>query len=473
MEPTHISAEDFIFKQHIQPLSFSNKSRSKRIKANGGVSVPQLAKKRFRGISVHDAGHQITRRSSTTPAPNNEPQQQQQQQQNELLENIDTSDLLSLLKKHVIYIDSALWNQQQLQQLAEGMGAKVSAKLDKTVGVYIIEPKENERLYKMASKASMNGIKCVSPNWIMTCYKEKKYHPPMNFPYESGKSSNNSQHYHYRLALEPPSQRSSSSVSASTTTTTNTTTNKISPIIDSDNPFGDEEVDFDYLEDNQPGMQRKMDQFITRLPSMNSSNGGDGAPSQYSSAQNGDIDQQQSQNSYNIPIGNLVLRSEVDENSQQQRVAYQEQDPSQARKEYFYNDSSTTTATITTTTTKTRNKRKKVLTPGEKEEQERLMAEHQAKLQKMIEENEKQKAEKEAKEAAISKNTRSNTQDKLLKKKKRNKDGPSFGDGRMRIWYGNAELDNTVPVKKPPTKDATTSPARVSASGASGSKRAK
>jgi hypothetical protein len=449
MEPARLSAEDFVFNQKLQPLSFATTTTSNKNKRSNMSSSQNTAKKRFKGISGNNAGHQLvvaassSRARSATPGPNDDSSSQQQ-----LVQKVDTTNLPLLLKKHVVCIDTTLWNQATLQQIAEGMGALVKPKLDNSVGVYIIEPKENERLSKLASKASTNGIKCVSPNWIMTCYNEKKYHPPVNFPYDVGKAlvlscQNN------KLQAEAPALVSRRAEDSALITTTN----------DYDNPFGDEELDFDYLEANQPGMQRKLDEFVTRsitplaAPSLLTDSASASQCQSAHSTVEGEPQRMNSNTSSYPALSQLAMEDQ----------AYQvelDEDDSQARKEFFYNNKKPPGNDYRYNNNSAKRKEKEAESPEEKELKEKRSKERYDEAQELIRQiKEKEEAEATATATATAgRSTRSHNQQQKQKIKEESDNGKnkqSFGDGRLKVWYGNTTLDISEPLLQAPTSSTT------------------
>ncbi|CAO3642444.1 unnamed protein product [Mucor hiemalis] len=121
------------------------------------------------------------------------------------------------------------------------MGANVKETLDKTVTDYITDLKSGK---KQLGATSNKGNRCVSPLWLVTCYQQQKYLPPINFPIDLQAHINT-------FPAVAPQQSATTAVA--------------SAINDDDNPFGLEEIDYDYLETRKPGYQLKMDGYITRV----------------------------------------------------------------------------------------------------------------------------------------------------------------------------------------------------------------
>ena len=135
-------------------------------------------------------------------------------------------EMSNLLAKKEIYIEKRLEDHDFLKALAQGLGAKVHDNYSRSVTVYVG--------HKPPKSLTMNATPCVSPTWLTSCYKEKKFLPPIGFPIGIEKD-------HTRQNYLPVHQNQ-----------------------ETDNPFGMEDVDYDYLEAHKPGQQLNMNEFVTR-----------------------------------------------------------------------------------------------------------------------------------------------------------------------------------------------------------------
>ncbi|KAI9248990.1 hypothetical protein EDC94DRAFT_624591 [Helicostylum pulchrum] len=149
---------------------------------------------------------------------------------------IDTRGLAQVLKKYTIYIDDSVQYKEQLGMIAEGMGATVQHNEDDTaprisssVGIYILPPKTAEKT-KLRAKMAKKGIRAISPAWLFTCYEKNTHLSPGQFPWDN------------KTTMEKLPLRSTE---------------------ESDNPFGIEPVDYDYLDANRPGQQLNLDNYVT------------------------------------------------------------------------------------------------------------------------------------------------------------------------------------------------------------------
>ncbi|KAI8094435.1 hypothetical protein BDF21DRAFT_408725 [Thamnidium elegans] len=158
---------------------------------------------------------------------------------------IDTRGLAQVLQKYTIYIDDSVQYKEQVGMIAEGMGATVQHNQDDTVagspstlssvGIYIIQPKRAEK-NKLIARLTKKGIRVISPAWLFTCYEKNTYLSPDQFPYGVKTAKEG-------LGVSVPLSKES--------------------IEQLDNPFGLEPVNYDYLEDNRPGRQLNLDNYIT------------------------------------------------------------------------------------------------------------------------------------------------------------------------------------------------------------------
>ncbi|KAG2236922.1 hypothetical protein INT48_001991 [Thamnidium elegans] len=159
---------------------------------------------------------------------------------------IDTRGLAQVLQKYTIYIDDSVQYKEQVGMIAEGMGATVQHNQDDTVagspstlssvGIYIIQPKRAEK-NKLIARLTKKGIRVISPAWLFTCYEKNTYLSPDQFPYGVKTAKEG-------LGVSVPLSKES--------------------IEQLDNPFGLEPVNYDYLEDNRPGRQLNLDNYITK-----------------------------------------------------------------------------------------------------------------------------------------------------------------------------------------------------------------
>ncbi|KAI9265335.1 hypothetical protein EDC94DRAFT_516678 [Helicostylum pulchrum] len=100
-----------------------------------------------------------------------------------------------------------------------------------SVGIYIVQPKRAEK-NKLLAKLATKGIRAISPTWLFSCYEKNTHLSPGQFPWDVKAT---------KKGLHLPEES----------------------IKQYDNPFGIEPVDYDYLEENRPGRQLNLDNYIT------------------------------------------------------------------------------------------------------------------------------------------------------------------------------------------------------------------
>lgn len=141
---------------------------------------------------------------------------------------IVATGLAQVLTKYVIYIDERASYFDRLVAIARGMGGTLASSSD-TSNLVIVEPRMADR-HKMSARYQRKGLKCAPPAWLFTCYEENRHIPIAHFPFDIKQNQ--------------------------------LTFNAI-PVVEDDNPFGLDPVDYDDLEENMPGRQTTMDRYLT------------------------------------------------------------------------------------------------------------------------------------------------------------------------------------------------------------------
>ncbi|KAI8987439.1 hypothetical protein BDF20DRAFT_265235 [Mycotypha africana] len=157
--------------------------------------------------------------------------------------DFDTTHLPKLFSKYIICFYKDI-QDPKLISIAEGFGATVKKEMDRFVTHLIIEPHGDHRQLKVVKQAVQKGILCVSTQWLISCYVEKKNCPAVGYQFDVdslGTSLNRSLDEEWG-----------------------------EPLVGDDlavpNPFNTEYIDFNALEKNKPldDGQTRMDQYISR-----------------------------------------------------------------------------------------------------------------------------------------------------------------------------------------------------------------
>ncbi|GAA5811472.1 hypothetical protein MFLAVUS_004909 [Mucor flavus] len=158
---------------------------------------------------------------------------------------IDPRGLAQVLQKYTIYIDDSVQYKEQLGMIAEGMGATVQynqdgmtarlSSISSSVRIYVIQS-QGAAKNKLISRMTKNGVRATLPAWLFTCYEKNSHLPPAQFPWYAKTD---------KKILDIDISLSEENVKQSA------------------NPFGLENVDYDYLEENRPGRQLNLDNYIT------------------------------------------------------------------------------------------------------------------------------------------------------------------------------------------------------------------
>lgn len=158
---------------------------------------------------------------------------------------IDPRGLAQVLQKYTIYIDDSVQYKEQLGMIAVGMGATVQhnqdgmtarlSSISSSVRIYVIQS-QGAAKNNLISRLTKNGVRATLPAWLFTCYEKNTHLPPAQFPWHAKTD---------KKILDIDVSLSEENIKQSA------------------NPFGLESVDYDYLEENRPGRQLNLDNYIT------------------------------------------------------------------------------------------------------------------------------------------------------------------------------------------------------------------
>ncbi|RCI02344.1 hypothetical protein CU098_008358 [Rhizopus stolonifer] len=93
-----------------------------------------------------------------------------------------------LLENNILYIDKSAVQPKKLAQLALAMGAIVKDTMDRNITHVVHGPRRGNSVPKVVSQAAKNGIRSVSPKWLIACYKEQQCLSATPFPYDLDES---------------------------------------------------------------------------------------------------------------------------------------------------------------------------------------------------------------------------------------------------------------------------------------------